>query len=642
MECEFVDRDPSSRSLHSRPANACHSESEAVRPQPLVAENQPGTQVALAHRVTSPPAAMPRITAMLDTFISSNRDAIVARAQSRVRSRACPAASEVELANGIPVFLDQLGDALRLAKSTDVVDHDALGKTAGRHGHDLLLQGLTVGQVVHDYGDVCQTITELAVEQDATISASEFKTLNLCLDDAIAEAVAEYGRQRERKITHEGTERLGVLAHELRRALNTAMLSFDSIQSGRVASSGSTGLVHARSLLSLRALIDGSLAEVRLEAGVLHVETISVAEFIEEVEIGALIQARSRGLNFAITSVDRSVAVEGDRQLLASAISNLLQNAFKLTPERGNVSLTVDASPDRVLFAVEDECGGLPLGKAEGLLLPLSERGSHSSGAGLGLSVCINAAKANGGEVRVRDIPGKGCVFTLDLPRTSSASSSSSSIPPDPLAADLDANETDAGVDIAMPTASMHRNLSVALPRLAVVHDAAEASRRAVRTFLAMEPDEPSLTDWLAGPYREATSFDPRRTPTQRPRDPLGARSTTGSAPGTDIPDLVTKAKDQVIAALGAAQRGIDDLLQHLPPIVHVEPSHDAHGNHGFIPIDEANMRLVDRVLALLVVDYLTRPNDYGATRHPFSGSGSGFHVAVQDRVSVLRADARR
>jgi signal transduction histidine kinase len=577
---------------------------------------------------------------MLDAFILSNRDAIVTRAHSRVRARARLAASDDDLSNGIPVFLDQLGDALRLAKSTDAIDHDALGKSAGRHGHDLLLQGLTVGQVVHDYGAVCQTITELAVEQDATISAFEFKTLNLCLDDAIAEAVSEFGRQREREITHEGSERLGVLAHALRSALNTAMLSFDSIQSGRVAASGSTGLVHARSLLSLRTLIDESLAEVRLEAGVLHVETILVAEFIEEVEIGALVQARARGLNFAITSVDRSVAVEGDRQLLASAISNLLQNAFKLTPKRGNVSLTVDASSDRVLFAVEDECGGLPLGKAEDLALPLAQRGSHSSDAGLGLSICIKAAKANGGEVRVRDMPGKGCVFTLDLPRKPPASSSSASIAPDPIAPDLEAKETDAGANLAIRIASMRRNPSVALTRLVGVHEAAEASRDAVRAFLAMDPDELSLSDWLAGPYREATSFDPRRSPTQRPHDPLGARP----APGKDSgPDVVTTARTLVISALGAAQCGIDDLLQHLPPIVHVEPAHDAYGNHGFIPIDEANMRLVDRVLALLVVDYLTRPHDYGPNRHPFSGDDSRPHVApLQGYAPGLAAGARR
>jgi signal transduction histidine kinase len=572
---------------------------------------------------------------MLETFIRSNRDAIVARTHSRVRSRGCPSASDDELANGIPVFLDQLGEALRLAKSTDVVNHDALGETAGRHGHDLLRQGLTVGQVVHDYGDVCQSITELAVEQDATISASEFKTLNLCLDDAIAEAVSEYGRHRERKIADEGSERLGVLAHELRSALNTAMLSFDSIQSGRVASSGSTGLVHARSLHNLRTLIDQSLAEVRLEAGVLHLETISVAEFIEEVEIGALIQARSRGLNFTITSVDRSVAVEGDRQLLASAISNLLQNAFKLTPKRGNVSLTVDASPDRVLFAIEDEGGGLPLGKAGDVSRPPAQHGSLSWRAGPGLSVCIKAAKANGGDVRVRDIPGKGCVFTLDLPRKPPPLSSSSAVAAHVIV-DLDA-QANAGADIAVRIAAMRRNPSVALPRLVVVQEAADASRRGVRTFLAMDPDELSLSDWLAGPYRKATSFGPRRAPSQRPGDPVGGRP----APGTDIPALVTSAKALVLSALGAAQRGIDELLLHLPPIVHVEPSHDAYGNLGFIPVDEVNMSLVDRVLALLVVDYLTRPKDYASSGHPFSGDSRPQVAPVEGHVSVPPAAAR-
>ena len=62
-----------------------------------------------------------------------------------------------------------------------------------------------------------------------------------------------------------------------------------------------------------------------------------------------------------------------------------------------------------------------------------------------------------------------------------------------------------------------------------------------------------------------------------------------------------------VIAALAAAERANGDLLALLPPIVHVAPAHDTHGNRGFIPIDEANMRLVDRVLALLVADCLSR-----------------------------------
>jgi hypothetical protein len=85
--------------------------------------------------------------------------------------------------------LDQLVDALRLAKSSDVVDHEQIDRSAGRHGEDLLRMGLTIAQVVHDYGDVCQAITDLANKLEVPITGEEFRLLNLCLDDAIAGAV---------------------------------------------------------------------------------------------------------------------------------------------------------------------------------------------------------------------------------------------------------------------------------------------------------------------------------------------------------------------------------------------------------------------------------------------------------------------
>jgi signal transduction histidine kinase len=169
--------------------------------------------------------------------------------------------------------------------------------------------------------------------------------------------------------------------------------------------------------MGLRDLIDRSLADVRLDAGIERLESISAAEFIEEVEIGALIQAEARGIRFAVASVDPTVTIEGDRQILAAAVSNLLQNAFKFTRKQGNVSLTVRATATRVLFEVEDECGGLPSGETEDLFRPFERRGSNHSGVGLGLFISRKAAKANAGEIRVRDLPGKGCVFTIDLPR---------------------------------------------------------------------------------------------------------------------------------------------------------------------------------------------------------------------------------
>jgi signal transduction histidine kinase len=354
---------------------------------------------------------------MLDTFIDANREAIIARARARVAARTYPKPSEVELTNGIPVFLDQLCTALRLAKSTDVIDHEQLSASAGRHGKDLLRLGLTVAQVVRDYGDVCQVITQLALEQDTRIDANEFQTLNLCLDDAVANAVTAYTQYRERATADEGTERLGILAHEMRNLLNTASLSFEIIKSGQVAVSGSTSTVLDRSLLGLRSLLDRSLADVRLDAGIQYLERISVAEFIEEVEVGALIQAQAHGVKLEVSRIEPTVTIEGDRQILEAAVSNLLQNAFKFTRKGGNVSLNTRATRERVLFEIEDECGGLPAGNPEDLFRAFEQRSTDRTGVGLGLAICRKAAKANAGLVNARDVPGKGCIFTLDLPR---------------------------------------------------------------------------------------------------------------------------------------------------------------------------------------------------------------------------------
>ncbi|MBC8072524.1 MAG: HAMP domain-containing histidine kinase [Deltaproteobacteria bacterium] len=363
---------------------------------------------------------------MLADFIVERRAAIVVRARARVAGRTSRP-SEVGLSNGIPVFLDQLVDALRIARSSDLVDHQAIRDSARDNGRDLLGMGLTIAQVVHDYGDVCQVITELATEASARIAPGEFRTMNLCIDDAIAEAVTEYARHNVSAIEREGTERLGVLAHEMRNLLNTATLSFENIRTGRVAVGGSTGLLHARSLMGLRDLIDRSLADVRLDAGIGRFEHIGVAALLEEVEIGAVIQAQSRNIGLSVGTCDRTVFISGDRQILAAALANLLQNAFKFSHKLGKVSLTTVITDDRVAFEIEDECGGLPPGKIDDLFRPFEQRGGDRSGVGLGLSICRKAAASNGGEIRVRDLPGKGCVFVLDLPRSHPGSDSGSS-----------------------------------------------------------------------------------------------------------------------------------------------------------------------------------------------------------------------
>jgi signal transduction histidine kinase len=100
----------------------------------------------------------------------------------------------------------------------------------------------------------------------------------------------------------------------------------------------------------------------------------------------------------------------------------LVQNAFKFTREGGSVTLRARATMTRVSIGVEDECGGLPSGKHEELFRPFEQQGADRGGLGLGLTICKRAAEANAGRIRVHDLPAKGCVFTLDLPRQPAAS----------------------------------------------------------------------------------------------------------------------------------------------------------------------------------------------------------------------------
>ena len=126
-------------------------------------------------------------------FIQENHDEILSRTSQRVASRS-PAASLNEVERGLPLFLTQLSETLRLETSETPFPTSAMGIAAAAHGRELVEGGYSVSQVVHDYGDICQAITELALEQKAPISVKEFHTLNRCLDTAIAEAVTEHAR----------------------------------------------------------------------------------------------------------------------------------------------------------------------------------------------------------------------------------------------------------------------------------------------------------------------------------------------------------------------------------------------------------------------------------------------------------------
>ncbi len=375
---------------------------------------------------------------MMHEFLTSNRAELIARCRVKVARRAPPGVPEVELEHGITVFLEQLIKTLRVEQTSEPARSrkvsgptgggkpalSEIGETAALHGKELLAHGFSIDAVVHDYGDLCQAITDLAFERGMQIDIDEFRTLNRCLDNAIANAVTEFGYQHDFALAGQQVdvlnEKLGFFAHELRNHLCTATLALSIIKEGNVGLGGATGGVLDRALVSLSNLIDRSLAEVRMTAGMpVHQHLFSLADFIAEIKLSASLEAQVRNCSLAVSNVDPLLAVDADRDLLLSAAGNLLQNAFKFSHPGSEIVPNAYAAADRILIDVEDRCGGLPPGDAERLFHPFTQAGADTSGLGLGLSIARRSILANKGELSVRNLPGSGCVFTIDLPRRS-------------------------------------------------------------------------------------------------------------------------------------------------------------------------------------------------------------------------------
>jgi signal transduction histidine kinase len=350
---------------------------------------------------------------MLHGFLVRNFDELVSRAKAKGLARRWPSASTPGLESGIPLLLAQLREALRRGTSTVSLAEGGIGATAAaRHARAMLEKGWSISQVVDDYGDVRQAITELAIARGTAVGLEEFGALSRCLDSAIAEAVGEYARLKDEATSHREVERLGQVGHDLRNQLQTALLSFRALKTRKADIGGSAGDALGRSLVCLRDLIDTRLSEVHLAA----TSRVSLAAVVHEVAVAAHPDAEHREIRLTIQPGDPALAVDVDPQLLASALMNLLQNAFKYTRAHGCVTLRTRSENGRAFVEVEDECGGMVTGEGDPRRALGDRRGSDRSAPGHGLSSSRIAVQANGGEVHAHNLPGKGCIFGIQLP----------------------------------------------------------------------------------------------------------------------------------------------------------------------------------------------------------------------------------
>lgn len=297
-----------------------------------------------------------------------------------------------------------------------------IGVTAAAHGKQLLELGFSFDQVIHDYGELCQATKDLAVEQNAPFSIEEIRTLNKCLDDAIADAVTEFSVQRDDSIARqqaaEANERLDALAHDMRHSLGTATLAIKALESGNLPLSGATGNVLKRSHAALKTILDQALAAVpeRFVPKAPH-EPFSLADFLADAAREAAPDALERGCAFTVRDISPQLGIAGNRDRLLAALVNVLRNAFKFTHPHTEVTLMAYTHANRVFIEVQDHCGGLAPGIAEKMFIPFASHGDAKIGLGLGLSIARQNVEANAGTLAVRNLPGAGCVFTISLPR---------------------------------------------------------------------------------------------------------------------------------------------------------------------------------------------------------------------------------
>jgi len=214
---------------------------------------------------------------MLHEFLTANHQELIRRCKEKAGARFEPSLSPATIDHGVPLFLQQLTGILREEQLSDerpgndqrlgklLTDRDEVGRSAALQGTELMRLGYTLDQVVHGYGDVCQAITGLAVEQTTPISADEFRTLNRCLDNAIAVAVTAFGSAGQVAIDAQAetlSERLNKFAGEQKRLVDIAVQSYSAIKTGSVGLSGATGALLLHTLEELRSLPGRFLPEI--------------------------------------------------------------------------------------------------------------------------------------------------------------------------------------------------------------------------------------------------------------------------------------------------------------------------------------------------------------------------------------------
>jgi signal transduction histidine kinase len=212
-------------------------------------------------------------------------------------------------------------------------------------------------------------------------------------------------------------------SHELRTPI-TALKSFNDLLQGAAADdpvARAEFLAESQVQIERLEWITRNLLDLsRLDAGLVALERTrhDVGALLEAATSTFKTLAQEKGIELSIRRPEPPVEIECDGARIELALSNLLDNALKFTPAGGWVRVGAEQKEGIVRLEVQDSGPGIdPADRPRLFERFYRSRRNHAEGSGLGLAIVQSIVRAHGGQVSVESEPGKGSLFTLELPQ---------------------------------------------------------------------------------------------------------------------------------------------------------------------------------------------------------------------------------
>jgi signal transduction histidine kinase len=354
----------------------------------------------------------------LADVLEGRAETIVQRfADALYQSIASTALDREAVIDSLRDFLHEMIDGVRADQDQGRVGAvRADSQTARAHGGQRFQLGFDMGSVIREYGALRDIIFVAMEESGQAFTVAEMRSLSWYLVGGIAEAATKYAQDRDAELRRQTAGHVAFLAHELRNPLSSMKLAFAKLErNDLIPADHRSATILRNGLMQLTELVDQALIQVKLATGGdLHLEDLDIDAFVRALEAEIADDADEKKIT--IERDLKAARLRADRRYLHSALSNLLRNAVKFTQLGGTIQVRAKQTIDRVVFEVEDQCGGLPEGNVTKLFDPFVQLGQDRSGFGLGLAIAKRAVDAHDGVLRVHDLPGHGCVFVLELP----------------------------------------------------------------------------------------------------------------------------------------------------------------------------------------------------------------------------------